>query len=98
MRFLLSLTLIFLNACSSVSISRGLDRVQPGMDKALVLEKAGGPKRTYREHGEDHWIYVYFEGEREMSREVIFEGGKVERVTKGRAKTNWDKELEGLRQ
>lgn len=67
------------------------------MDKAQVLETAGDPKRTYREHSEDHWIYVYFEGEKEFSREVVFEGGKVERVTKGRPKTNWDKELEGVR-
>ena len=64
------------------------------MDKAAVLETVGNPKRTYRDRGEDHWIYVYFDGERELSREVVFEGGKVERVTRARAKTNWDKELE----
>ena len=81
--------------CSSVPVQQSLERVQIGMDKGAVLESAGNPKRTYREHGEDHWIYVYFEGDRELSREVVFESGKVERITKPRAKANWDKEIEG---
>ncbi len=87
--------LMGLMACSSIPVHHSLDRVQPGMDKGAVLDSAGNPKRTFREHGEDHWIYVYFEGGKELSREVIFESGKVERITKPRAKANWDKELEG---
>ncbi len=95
-KMLLTLTSIFtLAACSSVPLQHSLDRVQTGMDKAAVLDSAGNPKRTYREHGQDHWIYVHFENDREMSREVIFEGGKVQRLTKPRAKANWDKEIEG---
>lgn len=95
-QILLTLASVFtLAACSSLPLQQSLDRVQTGMDKAAVLDSAGNPKRTYREHGEDHWIYVYFEGDREMNRTVIFEGGKVQRVTKPRAKANWDKEIEG---
>ncbi len=92
---LLTLASIFtLAACSSVPLQQSLDRVQSGMDKAAVLDSAGNPKRTFREHGEDHWIYVYFENDREMNRAVIFEGGKVQRITKPRARANWDKEIE----
>jgi hypothetical protein len=97
MRALLFVPLVALIACSSVPLQQSLDRVQSGMDKSAVLDSAGNPKRTYRERGEDHWIYVYFEGDRELSREVVFEGGKVARVTKPRAKANWDKEIEGAR-
>jgi len=93
--FLILGAAVILAACSSVPVQHSLDRVQPGMDKAEVLDSAGNPKRTYREQGEDHWIYIYFDGNREMSREVIFESGKVERVTRPKAKANWDKEIEG---
>lgn len=93
--WIISAAMIVLSACSSVPVQHSLDRVQPGMDKSAVLDSAGNPKRTFREHGEDHWIYIYFEGGKELSREVIFEAGKVERITKPKAKANWDKEIEG---
>ncbi|NJM09589.1 MAG: hypothetical protein HC883_01425 [Bdellovibrionaceae bacterium] len=85
-----------LTACSSLPVKTALDRVQPGMLKFEVLETAGNPKRTYREHGQDHWIYVFFENDRELSREVVFESGKVESVTRARAKANWANELDGV--
>jgi outer membrane protein assembly factor BamE (lipoprotein component of BamABCDE complex) len=77
-------------------VDKALQHVQPGMSKTEVLEAAGNPKRTYREHGQDHWIYVYFAGNRELSREVVFEAGKVEKVSRPRTKTNWAKELEDI--
>lgn len=94
--FLILTVLLGFLGCSSVPMNTALDRVKPGMDKAAVLEVAGNPKRTYREQGEDHWVYVFFESQRELSREIVFESGKVEKVGPPRAKTNWDKEMENL--
>lgn len=88
------LLLFTLVGCSTLPVNSALDRVQTGMDKAAVLDAAGNPKRTYRDRGEDHWIYVFFDKDRELSREVIFDAGKVTRVTRARAKADWNKEIE----
>jgi len=88
--------MLLLAACSSLPVQTALERVQVGMSKPEVLEVAGSPKRTYREHSQDHWIYVYFENDREIHRVVVFEAGKVAKVHRPRAKVSWDKEIEGL--
>lgn len=85
----------FLTACASMSVEKSLESVAAGMDKAQVLERAGNPKRTFRENSQDHWIYIFFRGDQEFNRIVVFDEGKVVRVTKARAKTDWNKELEG---
>jgi hypothetical protein len=72
--------------CSSMSVPAALDRLRPGMDKPAVLDKAGNPTRTFREDGQDHWIYVYFRNDREWLRDVTFEDGKVAKVSRGVAK------------
>lgn len=91
------LSFAFLTACASMSVEKSLESVSAGMDKAQVLEKAGNPKRTFRENSQDHWIYIFFRGGEEMSRMVVFDEGRVVRVTKARGKTNWDKEVEAAR-
>lgn len=88
--------ILALTACSSMPLDEAINRVQPGMDKAYVLDVVGNPRHTYRERGQDHWIYIYFQNERELSRTVIFDGGTVAKVTPARAKPNWEKEMEAL--
>ena len=82
-----------LAGCAS-SVPRALDDLRPGMDKDKVLNSAGNPKRTYRESAHDHWIYTYFANDKEWRREVVFEDGKVVKVTHPLAKEDWVKDLE----
>lgn len=87
-------TLLMLTACAT-PLAQKLERIRPGMDKAEVLEAAGDPKRTFRTNSQDHWIYVFFRGNREMLRTVIFEGGKVLKILPATPKVDWDREIEG---
>lgn len=80
--------------CSTTSVSSALDRLRPGMDKPTVLDRVGNPSRTFRENGQDHWIYVYYRNDREWMRNVIFEDGKILRVARGVAKDPNVKELQ----
>jgi outer membrane protein assembly factor BamE (lipoprotein component of BamABCDE complex) len=84
---------LLLTGCAG-SLPRALDGVKVGMDKDQVLETAGDPKRTYREAMQDHWIYVYFEHDREWRRDVVFEEGKVAKITRPLGKEEWVKDLE----
>ena len=93
MRLVLWLGILTLTGCSSLSVSKALEQVHPGMDKDRVLESAGNPARTFRENMQDHWIYTYFLKDHEWRREVIFEDGKVVKVTQATAKENWVKDL-----
>lgn len=85
---------LVLAGCSSTPVQKSLDQIGPGMDKDQVLEKAGNPKRTYREEMQDHWIYVYFTDQKEWHREVVFESGKVVKVTSPTGKEQWEKDLD----
>lgn len=93
--WLMGIAVVFLSACASTPMEKVLADVKVGMDKDHVLHVAGNPKRTFREHSQDHWIYVYFHNDQEMNRIVSFEDGKVTKLSAARAKTNWEKELEG---
>lgn len=84
---------LLLAGCAT-NVPRALDAVRPGMDKDKVLESAGNPKRTFREASQDHWIYTYFQNDREWRRDITFEDGKVLRITRPLAKEDWVKELE----
>lgn len=64
------------------TFSQTMDRVKIGWDKDQVLNELGSPKRTFRENGLDYWTYLYFQGSQEWRRDVIFENGKVVRVTR----------------
>jgi outer membrane protein assembly factor BamE (lipoprotein component of BamABCDE complex) len=94
MRLFLWLGFLALAGCSTLSVSKALDQVHPGIDKDRVLESAGNPQRTFRENMQDHWIYTYFLKDKEWRRDVIFEDGKVVKVTQPAAKENWVKDLE----
>lgn len=72
---------IALAGCTT--FSQTMDRIKPGMDKDEVLSRLGNPKRTFRENGLDNWIYMYFQDDLEYRRDVVFENGKVIRVTRG---------------
>ncbi len=72
---------IVLAGCTT--FSQTMDRIKPGMDKDEVLSRLGNPKRTFREDGLDNWIYMYFQDDQEYRRDVVFENGKVIRVTRG---------------
>lgn len=88
----ISLLLFCITSCTSVP--QALEGLRPGADKDFVLSSAGNPTRTFRENGEDHWIYTYFAGDQQYLRDVVFEDGKVLRVTRPLAKEPWMKDLE----
>jgi outer membrane protein assembly factor BamE (lipoprotein component of BamABCDE complex) len=97
MRILLTaLLLSMLTACAS-SPYAGSEDLREGMDKDEVLNTAGNPKRTFRSNGQDHWIYVFFKGNEELSRQVSFEDGKVVKIGRAMAKQSWSKELESMK-
>jgi hypothetical protein len=87
------LVFLALTGCAT-PIPKALDAVRPGMDKDKVLESAGNPKRTFREAMQDHWIYTYFSNDHEWRREIIFEDGKVVRISRPTAREDWVKDLE----
>ncbi len=87
---------IFCTLAGCASFPETMDRIKAGMDKGEVLEILGNPKRTFRENGLDYWTYLYFENNQEWRRDVVFEGGKVIRVTRPTptAKSGWQRDLE----
>lgn len=93
MRHYAWLLLLIFSACAS-NPSRQFDEIQAGMDKDVVLDRAGNPKRTFRTNSQDHWIYVYFENGEEWHRQVDFAEGKVLKVSRPLAKKDWVRELE----
>jgi hypothetical protein len=64
------------------------------MDKARVLDAAGSPKRTYHQRGLDHWVYIFFEGERELYQQIDFRDGVVAKVNPVTGKANFEGRLE----
>ncbi|MGZ6480365.1 MAG: hypothetical protein ACXWQE_13735 [Bdellovibrionales bacterium] len=85
---------LVLTGCATATVGVALDKVRVGMDKDKVLESAGNPQRTFREAMQDHWIYTYFKEDHEWRRDVIFEEGKVVKITRPQAREDWVKELE----
>jgi hypothetical protein len=94
MRILVWLGFFMLVACASNTVSTALEKVRVGMDKDKVLDAAGNPKRTFRESMQDHWIYTYFKDDHEYRRDVVFEDGKVVKITRPVAREDWMKDLE----
>ena len=84
---------LLLAGCAT-NLPRALEEIRPGMDKDRVLEIAGNPKQSFRENGQDRWLYQYFNNDKEWKRELIFDDGKVVRVTRPLGKEEWVKELE----
>jgi outer membrane protein assembly factor BamE (lipoprotein component of BamABCDE complex) len=78
--------------CSTISES--MQHVRTGMDKAEVLNILGDPKFTYRENSQDHWAYFYNANNQEWRRDIVFENGKVIRVTKPTSGKNKSQKLE----
>ena len=85
--------LLSLTACAS-NLPRELEQVRTGMDKDEVLQSAGDPKHTFRLNSQDYWTYVFFRNDQEWRRDVIFESGKVVRISQPSAKQNWLRDLE----
>jgi len=69
-------------------------QVRVGMDKDSVLELAGSPKRTFRSNGQDHWVYVFFQGEEEMAQLITFADNRVLKIGSVIPKNNWMRDLE----
>jgi len=89
----LVLGFLLLSGCSTAPIG-DLDQVRPGMDKDYVLTKVGNPKRTFRSNGQDHWIYVYFKDEVELTRQIDFSDGKVLKIGRPISKQSLERSLE----
>lgn len=81
----------------TTNMAKSLDQIKPGMDRDDVLEIAGGPKRTFREVGQDHWIYVYYVNNQPWLRDVVFSDGRVDRVTAPQSKDTSLKDLESAK-
>jgi len=62
-----------MTACQT-SRYKSFEGIRPGMNKAEVIETAGGPNRAMRWRGLDRWIYIYEDhpGSR-LVREVHFD-------------------------
>lgn len=57
---------------------KNFDRVRQGQYKDNVIEEIGNPSATRRVHGQDWWIYNFWNHpDGEMPREVHFENGRV---------------------
>ena len=78
---LLPLATLMLIACGSTPIVETLDRVKPGMGKGEVLQIVGNPKHAFFKESRDHWIYFFYQDDKDVLREVIFENGRVIEVT-----------------
>lgn len=87
---------LLLNACSSAP-KHLVEDVKEGMDKDQVLDTAGNPARTFRTNGQDHWIYVFYQGSQEMARDVVFEENRVVSIGRPVGKENWTKTLESIK-
>lgn len=94
--FLLSILVLVFSACATKNPIH-VDGIREGMDKAQALDVAGNPKRTFRTNGQDHWIYVFYKNDQELTRQIDFEDGKVVKIGRDAKKQNWDKEIEGLK-
>lgn len=92
-RFWLVGGLGFMLGCTS--LPKSLNQVRAGMDKGQVLNLVGNPKFTFRENSQDHWAYFFNSNGQELRRDIVFENGRVIRVTKPTAKEQWQKNLEG---
>ncbi len=62
--------------CAS-SLKESLDKIETGMDKSEVIDKAGSPNRSYRQNEHDIWLYRIHDDESSMLHEVTFNEGRV---------------------
>jgi outer membrane protein assembly factor BamE (lipoprotein component of BamABCDE complex) len=84
-----------LNACSTPQ-SKALRHVEVGMTKSDVLEIVGDPARTGREHGQDRWAYVNYEGKANSTIYVFFDDGHVTYVGPEDEPTDLPTHVEGV--
>ncbi|MGE4130939.1 MAG: outer membrane protein assembly factor BamE [Bdellovibrionales bacterium] len=93
-RFVVLLPFLWMAACSSIPTL--LNDIKPGMDKDQVLDRVGNPKRTFRDRGYDNWTYIYHNNNQWWRRDVVFENGKVIKVTRPtlNSKQSWVSGLE----
>ena len=94
MRKLLTILGLCTVVAGCTSMSESFKQIHAGMDKGEVLQILDNPKFTFREDSQDHWAYFYHSNGQEWRRDVIFENGKVIRVTRPTAKEKWQKDIE----
>ena len=58
-------------------LHKAVNQVEPGMDKADVIDLLGPPRRTSRAQGKDHWTYTYYQNEIEQGTVISFLNSKV---------------------
>lgn len=75
-RLLLGLLALVLCACQGSPVKR-FESIHPGMDKHQVLEIMDSPNTTTRLHGQDRWLYVFYEDKIRFRKEVHFLDGVV---------------------
>jgi len=68
--------LLVFTGCAS-SLKESLDKIETGMDKSEVIDKAGSPNRSYRQNEQDIWLYRIHDDESSMLHEVAFNAGRV---------------------
>ena len=88
---LISVLATILTGCTSTPVE-DLGHVRVGMDKSTVLDVAGSPKYTFRENGEDNWMYAYYSNHRNWKRDVVFKNGKVIKIGHPFAIEKWLKD------
>lgn len=94
LRTLMFIIVTTLSAWGCASSRPDLSRVRVGQDKDQVLQVVGDPKRTFRAGGQDHWIYVDYEGDAKITHSVDFADGRVVRVSRPSSTSNLERELE----
>jgi outer membrane protein assembly factor BamE (lipoprotein component of BamABCDE complex) len=101
MKYMMQKTLLILGSvvglclvigCSSPRVA--MEGVRLNMDKTQVLDAAGNPHYTYRSDDQDHWVYLFVTDDREWTRTVTFDKGKVLKIGKAQTKDAAMKELE----
>lgn len=79
---LLALMIFAFTLGCSTPMPVALDRLKVGTEKTTVLDTVGSPQRTFRENGQDHWVYVYYRNDKQWLRDVTIEDGKVLKISR----------------
>ena len=73
-RLLFIVVVAVLSGCQA-SMVRSFERLHPGMDKSQVLDLVGNPDTTTRLHGQDRWLYNFYEDSIKFEKEIHFLDG-----------------------
>jgi hypothetical protein len=79
-KWFIALAVCTLTLACSTPLPVALDRLKVGIEKPELLDRVGSPSRTFRENGQDHWVYVYYRNDKQWLRDVVLEDGRVQRV------------------